>query len=221
MLGRASWSVILILAALSVLVEGSHAQNAGNPTLQQALEGHDATIKADLERFRQEASSAQQAIDDKLGSIEANVARCNGAWSQKLPAGQRFDLVLDEEAVLDVETCLVWERFPDELVTDWEDAVTRCFARETGGRLGWRLPSVEELSSLIDPSQNEPALPIGHPFLDVLDGSYWTATRVIGSDDFAWFVTFSGFGSGFAGKSFKEGGGLVWCVRGGKGYDAP
>src|SRR3989304_768790 len=33
-------------------------------------------------------------------------------WSQKLPAAQRFELVLDGYAVLDKETGLVWEKSP-------------------------------------------------------------------------------------------------------------
>ena len=34
------------------------------------------------------------------------------AWSQKLPASARFQLVLDNAAVLDKETGLVWEKSP-------------------------------------------------------------------------------------------------------------
>ena len=34
-------------------------------------------------------------------------------WSQKLPAAQRFVIVLDGAAVLDKETGLVWEKSPD------------------------------------------------------------------------------------------------------------
>lgn len=41
------------------------------------------------------------------------------AWSQKLPAAQRFVLVLDGEAVLDKETGLVWERSPDTTLRNW------------------------------------------------------------------------------------------------------
>ena len=36
-------------------------------------------------------------------------------WSQKLPAAQRFELVLDGAAVLDKETGLVWEQSPSTI----------------------------------------------------------------------------------------------------------
>ena len=36
-------------------------------------------------------------------------------WSQKLPAAQRFVIVLDGAAVLDKETGLVWEKSPDTM----------------------------------------------------------------------------------------------------------
>ena len=40
-------------------------------------------------------------------------------WSQKLPAAQRFVIVLDGAAVLDKETGLVWEKSPDTTERDW------------------------------------------------------------------------------------------------------
>jgi hypothetical protein len=119
-------------------------------------------------------------------------------WSQMIPGDQRFDLVLNnQEAVLDKETGLVWARTPfgianwagTGILCDWSNAVSVCSNTTIGGRSGWRLPTVEELGSLIDLSNpNAPKLPVGHPFQNVdtstlFAGSstpYWTAsTRVL------------------------------------------
>ena len=41
-----------------------------------------------------------------------------------------------------------------------------------GGTKGWRLPSVAELASLVDPANSNPALPTGHPFSNVQSPFY-------------------------------------------------
>lgn len=76
----------------------------------------------------------------------------------------------------------------------------------------WRLPNRFELESLLDLSQS-PALPAGHPFLNVQADSYWTSSYnsfYIGS---TWTVHFS------AGEVDTRNGNvqpsLVWLVRGG------
>ncbi len=103
-------------------------------------------------------------------------------WSRKLPASERFELVMGGEAVLDKETGLVWEQTVGTgIQTSWVIAGGRCrWLTETAGRKGWHLPTVDELSSLIDPSVPEQpgvsVLPTGHPFDIVALGIYWTST---------------------------------------------
>ena len=61
-------------------------------------------------------------------------------------------------AVLDRETGLVWERSPSMELTTWHVAHVRCNEFVTlGSRLGWRLPTVNELASLVDPGRSDPA----------------------------------------------------------------
>src|SRR5438309_3777890 len=94
------------------------------------------------------------------------------AWDQKLQCDTqatcpRFIVLLNwgsaaaqDQAVLDRETGLVWERSPPTTTHTWSLARGECTSgRSTGGRKGWRLPSVNELSSLIDPAASDPALP--------------------------------------------------------------
>ena len=134
-------------------------------------------------------------------------------WSQILPSAQRFVIVLDGAAVLDKETGLVWEKSPDATQRDWLSAANYCYNKTVGGRKGWRLPTVEELASLID-TQNNPALPSGHPFLNVQSGSYWSSTTYAGLTESAWYVY---LGTGTATHHYKTDTRYVWPVRGGQG----
>jgi hypothetical protein len=81
------------------------------------------------------------------------------------------------DAVFDKETGLVWERSPALDRKIWDAAIVYSYAKATAGRKSWRLPSIEELLSLVDPTQNNPTLPVGHPFINVqIDYFYWSST---------------------------------------------
>jgi hypothetical protein len=123
-------------------------------------------------------------------------------------------------AVLDRETGLVWERSPSTEPETWRTALVRCNETLTlGGRLGWRLPTVNELASLVDPGQADPALPAGHPFTNVqLSLPYWSATTDGRVPDNKWFVGFFNDGDVGNGRSRLDPS-FVWCVRGGQGVD--
>ena len=118
--------------------------------------------------------------------------------------------------VLDKETGLVWEKTPSTPTMDWYSAQSNCYTKQVSGRRGWRLPTVEELASLVDTSQSNPSLPSGHPFT-VQSSYYWTATTYATNTADAWFVYFYG-GSVLYGDKYANV--YVWCVRGGHGYDA-
>ena len=148
-------------------------------------------------------------------------------WSQILPAADRFELVMGGAAVLDKETGLTWEAYPNADVftsnIKWGPAIAYCYQKTVGNRKGWRLPTLEELASLVDPSQALPALPNGAATFfnnTVVEPPYywhWSATTTAGAPDGAWRVVFS---SGDVGASNKFNPSKAWCVRGGHGYDA-
>jgi hypothetical protein len=152
------------------------------------------------------------------------------SWDQEIPAGQRFIVLSNwnNAAVLDRETGLVWQRtpgFPGTLTADpWINAAFVCHklgnAPFTSGinRLGWRLPSVEELASLIDMTQSNPALPAGHPFQGVQSDDYWTATSEEGAPERAYIV---GLNNGFMALTDKTAVVNFWCVRGGSSVANP
>ena len=100
------------------------------------------------------------------------------SWDTQYPAKQRF-LVLTQfnsDAVLDRETGLVWQRSPANGTGTWVTALSYCRQQAIGDRMGWRLPSQEEMSTLIEPKQTNPDLPANNPFQNFTptDG-FWTA----------------------------------------------
>ncbi len=135
-------------------------------------------------------------------------------WYNKMNTG-RFKLVLDAEAVLDLETGLVWQKISDySNRRNWYEALDYCSNLEIGGRKGWRLPTVDELETLVDSTHN-PALPEGHPFTgNELSSRYWSSTPCANNTDFAWQVSFS---SGHVSNGDKSNGSYyVRAVRSGQ-----
>lgn len=173
------------------------------------------------------AASGFAAPPNKGGSPASSATQ---NWDAVLPADQRFTVLpgFNNQAVRDNETGLVWERSPNGTAT-WEDAIRTCWMRQVGGRMGWHLPMIEELASLVDPTipAPGPALPPGNPFVGIqigglFESAYWSSTTDVRSAFLptqAWEVRF--FDGTFvpAGDSGKSGTRNVWCVRGGTNAD--
>jgi hypothetical protein len=137
-------------------------------------------------------------------------------WSQKLDASERFELVLDDEAVLDKETGLTWARNANlDGTKSWQDAINYCANLTISDRKGWRLPTREELASLLDISQTIPALPIGYDIFSNVQSNYyyWSSTEYEGDSSKAWYV-YMGLGH-VRNDSKNLAGTYVWPVRGG------
>jgi hypothetical protein len=144
------------------------------------------------------------------------------SWSQHLTKGRFTVLPLfGNAAVIDKETGLVWEQSPSTDSFTWVNALSHCYQLEVGGRKGWRLPTIEELASLVDASQPAPTLPAGNPFSNVRSSSpYWSATSpAAGNSNISgpWYVFFI---DGVVDNGFAKSDAIfVWCVRGGQGID--
>ncbi len=151
------------------------------------------------------------------------------AWAQIAPSAQwgepintpdRFVVLAsyNNQAVYDQETGLVWEQSPDPTPRTWFQAGRACVDKVIGNRRGWRMPTIQEGASLIDPTQSTPALPAGHPFGVTNIGLTWAATTYDASKDAA-FVLHLYNGATFLFFKTSESN-AVWCVRGGRGVDA-
>ncbi len=95
---------------------------------------------------------------------------------------------------------------------DWQQALVAveqlnkdCFA----GFNRWRLPSINELESLIDCGTHNPALPVNHHFTSLREG-YWSSTTSFFETDWAWVLYLEKGACGVghkAGRNF-----FVWPV---------
>jgi hypothetical protein len=158
------------------------------------------------------------------------------SWDQTLPCTTvatcpRFIVLsnMNNEAVLDRETGVVWERSPIGIpgvpLTFHSIAGDVCNNKRTGGRFGWRLPNVQELTSLVDPSVPFPglALPPGHPFIGIdTNENYWAAN--LGPENAspptkASVVTFNGTPGEVTAQLNFTVTAHVWCVRGRQGVN--
>ena len=132
------------------------------------------------------------------------------------PAGEEDDLVLDRE------TGLIWARNANVASSTkaWISAMIWCHSNcGLGNRFGWRLPTVEELSSLLVTITNpDSPLPEGHPFINVQEEYYWTSTNYRTPFlDHAWAVRFTTDPFKVTSKDKDTEALHTWPVRGGSG----
>jgi Protein of unknown function (DUF1566) len=156
-------------------------------------------------------------LDEVL--LQLNGARGGGAegnyttrWDANKPSASRFTVLAEFNgaAVRDNNTGLVWEQMPTTAM-DWNSARYQCLNKPVGGTRGWRLPSVAELASLVDPSLVSPYVP-PTVFTGVVVGSYWSATSIIDNTGSRYTMN---FGDGMVGSTTKGTTTVnVWCVRG-------
>ena len=150
-------------------------------------------------------------------------------WGEPNNTPGRFIVLssYNNEAVFDSETGLVWEQSPsvtggpaNDGRRNWGIAQIYCNQLNVGNRKGWRLPTLQELASLVDgdPANiSSPRLPPGHPFSSNVQSSfYWSATSHLTDASDAWGVR---FGGGVVVPIGRSGGNFAWCVRGGQGVD--
>ena len=171
---------VLVVGLVGHFLTGTaHAQakdNSGNPAILEAVQKvEDAVV------------GLQTTLNTLQGNVDALGASISGtpSWGQTLPAARRFVVLsnMSNDAVLDRETGLVWQRTPQSGATTWDSALLGCSFTEIGGRNGWRLPTLPELASLRDPASTlDQLLPAGNPFVAVPTGSnpggyFWTATH--------------------------------------------
>ncbi len=122
----------------------------------------------------------------------------------------------EENTVKDNLTGLMWPRDASltEFPMTWKeafDSVSLMNQENLFGFSDWRMPSRDELFSLVSHNQINPALPENHPFENVFSGYYWTKTPCARLPQQAWYIH---LGGARVFKGMKHGSYMVWPVRG-------
>jgi formylglycine-generating enzyme required for sulfatase activity len=122
----------------------------------------------------------------------------------------RFEIL--QTGVLDRFTRLLWRRSANLTLQAvvWRDALAAVDTlNHAGAENIWRLPTINELESLVDCAAHSPALPSGNPFTDVQD-IYWSSTTSMFEPDWAWALYLEKGATGGGQKRFAQF--SVWAV---------
>jgi len=113
-----------------------------------------------------------------------------------------------DSTVLDTSTGLTWQREVPPGGYTHKKALAYAASLKLGGG-GWRLPTVEELASIVDYTRRNPAID-EEAFPNTPSEWFWSSTTLAGGSSSAWLV---GFGDGDVIYYYVAGTGRVRCVR--------
>jgi len=116
----------------------------------------------------------------------------------------------DTQIVTDNDTGLQWQDNKSVTKT-WQEAIDYCENLTLGSYEDWRLPNMNELTSLVDDSKFIPS--IDTVFQYTAPNHYWSSTTYADLSNLAWIVT---FGYGYQSYRSKSGSYYVRCVRAGQ-----
>ncbi len=122
-----------------------------------------------------------------------------------------FGLALASDVLIDSKTGLMWQdnSAAKFIKKDWQGALAFCKELHLAGHDDWRLPNVKELESIIDISENNPAIKNG--FKNVGDsGYYWSSTEDESDEASARMMNFKRAYDYINYKTYKR---YVRCVR--------
>ena len=118
--------------------------------------------------------------------------------------------ISDQNVVLDNNTGLMWQQTIPTLTYEWAEAGSYCENLEYAGYSDWRLPTPQELLTIVDNSKYGPAIDTSY-FPGTPSNYFWSSSTYVNSTSSAWCVYFS---SGGVGNNYKPSSGYVRCVRG-------
>jgi len=131
-----------------------------------------------------------------------------------LSVGLMADFVRDGSTsiVTDTATGLQWQDDTTPISMTWQGAIDYCEALKLGGKSDWRLPNINELTSVVNVSVDSPS--ISNIFVNTVSDKYWSSTTLTQFTNNAFIVGFSfGYQSSNYAKTTSH---YVRCVRAGQ-----
>ncbi|MEI6126829.1 MAG: DUF1566 domain-containing protein [Pseudomonadota bacterium] len=114
--------------------------------------------------------------------------------------------------VRDNVTGLEWQKATAPGTYSWDEAIAYCGALVLGWHDDWRLPTINELASIVDSGGYAPAINATY-FPDTRSSNYWSSSELIFDTGSAWLVDFN---YGYMDYSNKTDRNYVRAVRGGQ-----
>ena len=115
----------------------------------------------------------------------------------------------DQDIVIDSQTGLMWQRNVAEERFNPENAKQYAAKLRLGGFSVWRVPTKEELESIVDHSKYGPAIDTT-AFPNTPSGLFWTVSPNAYFSSYAWVVNFSNGHSDYSDVRYSY---RVRCVR--------
>ncbi|MDA8100270.1 MAG: DUF1566 domain-containing protein [Nitrospiraceae bacterium] len=160
---------LVFLLALSLPVEAASAKKGAAPKGK----------KAATEEKGGQAPAAEQAAPAKAEKKEINAR-----FTDK-----------GDGTILDKNTGLIWLKDANiaSLPVPYEGAKQYLSDMNSGRRPNfgfsdWRLPTINEIETLVDKASYYPALPMAHPFSNVQNHFYWSSSTGRDIVDYVWIV---------------------------------
>lgn len=159
----------------------------------------DGSVSVDLTKKKKE----EQPTPEYSNSLDKNEA------IKKDPTNKANKKAVGKDNGLVVKiNNLMWQKKDDNVKRIWGDAMRYCNVLSLGGYSGWRLPSIEELETLIDKTK-QPTIDQSL-FPNAKSSYYWSSTTLANYTSLAWYVYFN---DGFAYFNDKTNYFYVRCVR--------
>jgi len=114
------------------------------------------------------------------------------------------------EMAQDDRTGLIWQdnRFVDSERVNYAQAEKLCKEMRLGGYSDWRIPTIQELLTIVDYKKYDPAILDGFSIAE--SNYYWSSTQYMGDADKVWGVDFKDGSTDGNGKAYDR---RIRCVR--------
>ena len=109
--------------------------------------------------------------------------------------------------ITDETTKLMWQKSDDGIPRTWLNANSYCNELNLGGYDDWRLPTLDELKTIVDKNFIPPSI---NPIFNCKKTLYWSSSSYENNTNYAWAIHFY---YGFAYWRLKSNYNLVRCVR--------
>ena len=114
------------------------------------------------------------------------------------------------EVVIDTKLGLIWQdnSAAKSIQKSWESSKKYCQSLSLDGKSDWRLPTIEELLTIVDYDRHKPK--IMQSFQNVYSSGYWSSSKFESYAGFVLFIDFSNGGEDAIPETTEL---FVRCVR--------